>query len=114
MTLTKEELESRKNQITLRAEIENLKIDLECKKHELNLDDLISHFESSKEYAEKLKEDIDSVKCDDYSDIDLTSEIGYLVRDHDQYSSTLQHIKTIEEFKNLLEKLEEKQKGLDY
>jgi len=114
MTLTKEELESRKNQITLRSEIENLKLDIESKKHELNLDDLISHFEYSKGYAEKLKADLESVKFDDYTDIDLTSEIGYLVRDHDQYSSTLQHIKTIEEFKELLEKLEEKSKGLDY
>ena len=113
MTLN-EELESRKNQITLRAEIENLKIDLESKKHELNLDDLISHFESSKEYAEKLKQDIESVKFDDYSDIDLTSEISYLIRDHDNYSSTLLHIKELESFKDLLEKLEEKQKGLDY
>ena len=114
MTLTKEELESRKNQITLRSEIENLKLDIESKKHELNLDDLISHFESSKEYAEKLKLDIESVKFDDYTDIDLTSEIEYLVRDHNKYSSTLLHIKKIEEFKNLLEKLEEKSKGLDY
>ena len=113
MTLN-EELESRKNQITLRAEIENLKIDLESKKHELNLDDLISHFESSNEYAEKLKQDIESVKFDDYTDIDFTSEIEYLVRDHNKYSSTLLHIKELESFKDLLEKLEEKQKGLDY
>ena len=116
MTLTNEELIEKQNQITLRAEIENLKLDLDSKKSSLisDLVDLESHFDSSKQYAETLRSELTSIKFDDYSDIDTSSEIGYLIRDHDQYSSTMSEIEKLKQFRDLLELLEEKSKGLDY
>lgn len=105
-----------KEQISIRSQIECLELDLYALRGNLvkSLNDLIGHFDHSSKNAYILLKELDTKKLINFEDIDTTSELSYLIRDHDIYSSTMRDIDNLKKYLKVLEQYQELKKQLDY
>ena len=78
-----------------------------------SLRDLVQQFDHNIENANILLSVLDK-KSVDFAEIDTTSEIDYLVRDHDVFSNTIRNINNLKKFQKTLQRLHLFQKELDY
>ena len=105
-----------KEQISIRSQIECLELDLYALRSNLvgSLKALISHFDSSTDYGKTLLTILDTKNLIEFDDIDSSSELGYLIRDHDIYSNTMRNIESLKNYQKTLEKYQDLKKQLDY
>ena len=50
----------------------------------------------------------------DFGEIDTTSELDYLVKDHEVFSDTMYHIGILQKYQKTLQNLQKLSKELDY
>ena len=109
------EAEHNMSQNSIREEIEILRDILFAERVKIvkSLRDLGQQFDHNISNVNILLSVLDK-KSVDFAEIDTTSEIDYLVRDHDVFSNTIQNISNLKKFQKTLQRLQLFQKELDY
>ena len=111
------------NQNSIRAEIERIEFDLNMQRRHVvkSLRDLAGQFDHNIENANILLSVLDK-KSVDFAEIDTTSEIDYLIKDHEVFSDTMYHIGILTKYhigiltkyQKTLQNLQKLSKELDY
>ncbi len=103
------------NQNSIRAEIEWIEFDLNMHRRGIVkvLRDLVQQFQHNIENADILLSMFEKESID-FGEIDTTSELDYLVKDHEVFSDTMYHIGILQKYQKTLQNLQKLSKELDY
>ncbi len=103
------------NQNSIRAEIEWIEYDLNLHRRGVVkvLRDLVQQFQHNIENADILLSMFEKESID-FGEIDTTSEIDYLIKDHEVFSDTMYHIGILTKYQKTLQNLQKLSKELDY
>ena len=103
------------NQNSIRAEIEWIEYDLNLHRRGVVkvLRDLVQQFQHNIENADILLSMFEKESID-FGEIDTTSELDYLVKDHEVFSDTMYHIGILTKYQKTLQNLQKLSKELDY
>ncbi len=103
------------NQNSIRAEIERIEFDLNMQRRHVvkSLRDLAGQFDHNIENVNILLSMFENESID-FGEIDTTSEIDYLVKDHEVFSNTMYHIGILTKYQKTLQNLQKLSRELDY